>query len=324
MMAEDLLKSLGPLALASRLKRLSDNLMQDGIRIYRDSQIDFEPRWFPVYYYLLTAGPSPVTAIARSLGVSHPSVNQVAKELLARELIAAYKDPKDKRKRVLALTSKGKAQRQALETVWQDIQRALQAVIDETNVDFLGDIASIERAINNKSFYHRFQQLQAPDIPGIEVIGYDERYVEDFRRINSDWIVEYFEMEAADQRILDDPEAYVIAPGGEILFAIEQSSGQVVGTCALIPRDEGQVELAKMGILKSMRGRGLGWLLGYKALKLARQGGYKKIYLETNSSLLPAIGLYKRMGFQQMPSPLNTDYQRADVYMALDLSPEGI
>ncbi|MFT7688506.1 MAG: hypothetical protein ACI9FB_003870, partial [Candidatus Azotimanducaceae bacterium] len=48
----DLLRDLGALGLGSRLKRLSDQLMQDGIRIYRETGVDFEPKWFPVYYYL--------------------------------------------------------------------------------------------------------------------------------------------------------------------------------------------------------------------------------------------------------------------------------
>ena len=56
----DILSDLGALAFGSRLKRLSDQLMQDGIRVYRDSGLPFEPKWFPVFYYLGKKGPSAV------------------------------------------------------------------------------------------------------------------------------------------------------------------------------------------------------------------------------------------------------------------------
>ena len=99
----DILKEIGALAFGSRLKRLSDQLMQDGIRIYKETGVDFEPKWFPVYFYLSEKGPSAVTDVARGLGITHPSVNQVAREMMQAGLIAAYKDRKDKRKRLLAL-----------------------------------------------------------------------------------------------------------------------------------------------------------------------------------------------------------------------------
>jgi hypothetical protein len=48
----DIIKDLAELALASRLKRLSDRLMKDVSQVYKDCKIDFEPRWFAVLYAL--------------------------------------------------------------------------------------------------------------------------------------------------------------------------------------------------------------------------------------------------------------------------------
>ena len=148
----DLLKDLGALGLGSRLKRLSDQLMQDGIRIYRETGLKFEPKWFPVYYYLSEMGPSSVTEVAKGLGITHPSVNQIAREMIKDNLVAAYKDTKDKRKRVLALTTFGKGKRTELEPIWRDVRGALQELLDETQVDFLGYVETLERALNKKSF----------------------------------------------------------------------------------------------------------------------------------------------------------------------------
>jgi hypothetical protein len=58
---DDLLTELGALALGSRLKRLADSLMQDGVRIYETVGSEFEPRWFPVFTYLYRRGPTSIT-----------------------------------------------------------------------------------------------------------------------------------------------------------------------------------------------------------------------------------------------------------------------
>lgn len=77
--------------------------------------------------------------------------------------------------------------------------------------------------------------MQSPN--AISIVSYDARYQSDFKRLNEAWIREYFEMEETDHKALDHPDQYIIASGGEILFAIERDT--VVGTCALIRTDSG-------------------------------------------------------------------------------------
>ncbi|MFT5014449.1 MAG: DNA-binding MarR family transcriptional regulator [Patiriisocius sp.] len=317
----DLLRQLGPLALGSRLKRLSDRLMQDGIKVYRQCELDFEPKWFPVFYYLSDRGPSSVTDIARGIGITHPSVNQIAKEMIIRGYVAAYKDPKDKRRRVLALSASAKANRESLSQTWQVINDALSELIDETGVDFLTHIETLERALANQSFLERFNKRYNANPLDYKIVPYTPELAQYFSDINQRWINEYFEMEAADKRALDDPEGYIIQPGGKILF-VRNSDGVIVGTCALIRHSESIAELAKMGVDKRQRSGGAGKLLGLAIIEQAREMGFTKLFLETNSVLAPAIGLYKRLGFAQKPFPHASDYSRADVYMELDLGSE--
>ena len=77
----DLIRQLGPLALASRLRRLTEWLYKDGARIYREQSADFEPRWFPLFYLLKESGSVPVTTAASLLGFSHPAINQIAGQM---------------------------------------------------------------------------------------------------------------------------------------------------------------------------------------------------------------------------------------------------
>lgn len=313
----DVLAELGPLALASRLKRLADGLMQDGIRVYQDSGVEFEPRWFPVYYYLSRSGPSAVTEIARGLGVSHPAVNQVAKELIGANILATYKDRRDKRKRVLALTRHGKLMLPALESVWREIRSSLQEVVDAAGPDFLVKLAAVEGALADKTLHHRFVERYQPGrLAAIDVGDLTRDDVAVFRSLNEAWIEEHFGgLEEADRRMLEDPWTYVIDDGGSVLVARDRDSGQILGTCALINRGEGMGELAKMTVARSARGLGIGKLIARGALERARKGGFRTLYLETNSSLTPALRLYEALGFVRKPSPFRSDYARADVYM---------
>jgi ribosomal protein S18 acetylase RimI-like enzyme len=50
----------------------------------------------------------------------------------------------------------------------------------------------------------------------------------------------------------------------------------------------------------------------------ARDLGAPRLYLETNSSLGPALGLYRSVGFVDLP-PRPTPYARCDVWMELKL-----
>jgi len=316
----DVLRDIGALAFGSRLKRLSDRVMQDGVKMYRASGLAFEPKWFPVFYYLSKLGPSSIMDIARGLGISHPSVNQIAREMTAANLVAAYKDTNDKRRRVLALTSYGKSEKDAIEEIWRVIEATLVELLDETGVDFLGYIGTVERALDRRSLERRFLDRYNPSAREFEIVGFSPVLAGSFRLINEEWINEDFVMEESDRIALSDPEGYIINPGGEILFAIEKATASAVGTCALIKRSETVVELAKMGVYKSGRGHGLGKLLLAAAIEKAGAMGFTTMYLETNSKLAPALGLYRHLGFIQKAFPWASDYSRADVYMEMDLS----
>lgn len=152
----DIMESLGALALGSSLKRLSDQLMQDGIRVYRELGIEFEAKWFLVFYYLKNEGPTTVTDLSRGLGVSHPAIIQISREMIAANLLAVYRDVSDRRKRVLALTSYGKEKAQELEPVWQVIRIVLQELLNEAGSDFLNELSGLEKALQKKGFHQRF------------------------------------------------------------------------------------------------------------------------------------------------------------------------
>jgi N-acetylglutamate synthase-like GNAT family acetyltransferase len=138
-----------------------------------------------------------------------------------------------------------------------------------------------------------------------------------FRTLNEAWITRFFALEAKDQLVLGDPQTHILQPGGQILFA--QRADQVIGCCALIRLDSQSFELAKMAVHESAQGHGIGKLLMQESIDLARKLGARRLYLETNSKLTPALRLYARFGFRTIPeeSLPPSPYARADVRMEL-------
>ena len=81
---------------------------------------------------------------------------------------------------------------------------------------------------------------------------------------------------------------------------------------------DGGYEVAKMAVADAFKGRGLGRAL-MAAMRRARRGaaGAPRLYLETNSSLAPALALYRTFGFVEITPPEPSPYARADVVMEL-------
>ncbi|OGX89534.1 MarR family transcriptional regulator [Hymenobacter lapidarius] len=148
------------------------------------------------------------------------------------------------------------------------------------------------------------------------ILDYEPAHQPAFRALNHEWIAHYFTIEPIDNEMLDDPEGYILAPGGHIFMA--SHGGAIVGTCALIKEHEGVYELAKMAVSPRAQGLGIGWALGQAVVAKARQLGARRVELLSNARLTPALALYAKLGFRHVPVP-PTPYQRTDVKMVLDL-----
>ena len=147
----------------------------------------------------------------------------------------------------------------------------------------------------------------------VSIVDYTPEYATAFRDLNYAWIRKYFEVEPADRAYLEDPEATILATGGAVLFALADDA--VAGTCALISSpDEGDFELAKMAVDEVWQGHGIGYRLGRAILDRARQLGARRVHLESNSRLGPAIALYRKLGFTDTTG-LDSAYSRCNVQM---------
>ena len=316
----DLLRQLGPLAIASRLRRLTEWLYKDGARIYQEQSLDFEPRWFPLFYLLKELGKTSVTQAAQSLGLTHPAINQIAAEMSKRGFLESTSDKKDKRKRLLRLTQKGKKALSTLEPVWKDFESAAGEFLSEAGGDFLATIGRLEEALKEKGMYERItQRIKERQLGKVEIINYQPQFKKYFKLLNYEWLKEYFKVEKEDEKLLSSPYERIIKPGGFVLFA--RLDGKIVGTTALIKHDSYTYELTKMAVKKSAQGQQAGRKLALAAIEKAKDSGARRVVLLTSPRLTAAYNLYRSLGFVELSGdqPWATPYHRGGTPMSLDL-----
>jgi len=147
----------------------------------------------------------------------------------------------------------------------------------------------------------------------VRIVDFAPRYAGDFEALNREWLETLFRVEGLDAALFSDPQKHVIEPGGHILFA--ERNGAMVGTVALKHHGDGRYELTKMAVTASCRGEGIGRRLLEAAIDRFRACRGGVLYLESHSSLTPAITLYESVGFRHEAPPEASPYERADVYM---------
>jgi ribosomal protein S18 acetylase RimI-like enzyme len=78
-----------------------------------------------------------------------------------------------------------------------------------------------------------------------------------------------------------------------------------------------------MAVAPTARGRGFGDLLMEACIDFARQNDIRRITIVSNTLLEPAIRLYRKYGFVQVPISEDTRYKRANIRLELELEPNA-
>ena len=150
----------------------------------------------------------------------------------------------------------------------------------------------------------------------IEIIDYSDEYANDFKQLNLEWLNKYGLAESHDLQIINDPKKTILDRGGFIYLA--KSGSHIIGTAGLANGGEASFELVKMAVAPAFQGRGISKMLLEKCLDKARELKARKIFLYSNSQLIPAITLYQKYGFTHVDAS-NSPLVTADVKMELVL-----
>jgi ribosomal protein S18 acetylase RimI-like enzyme/predicted transcriptional regulator len=294
----DFIKELGYLAIASRMKRLTDRFMRGGSIAYKSLGIDFEPRLFTVFYLLYSKeSPLSISEISSALKISHPAVIQTTQMLIKKGIVKSFQDNQDRRIRRLAITEKGKELANHLMPVWNDFETATSELFEKAGVDMLDIISRIEALLDDKDISGRIiARIKQRQYETVEIKDFTPEYKKYFQKFNYEWLEKYFKVEELDKKILLNPDEQIVRRGGYVLFA--RLGEDIVGTTAVLKRDDETYEIAKMAVTEKAQGKQIGRRLTDEAIARAKKAGAKKIVLKTDNRLRAAVSLYRSAGFK--------------------------
>lgn len=298
---------------------LTDKITNDAELIHQMYGIDIRAKWFPVFFVLSQGEAKTITAIAKEIGHSHPSVSNIVKEMVARGIAKETKDEADGRKNLIRLSAKGKKMAEILVEECVDMTVTIENISSAAQSDLWRAIEEWEGLLAKKSLLDRVKEVKRQrERKEIKIVAYEPCYQEAFMALNEEWINKYFKMEEADYAALRNPEKHILEKGGEIFVALYKN--EPVGVCALLKMHDAcyDYELSKLAVSPKVQGKGIGFLLGQTIINKAKELGGRSLYLESNTILKPAIHIYEKLGFKKIFGHA-VSYQRCNIQMELVL-----
>lgn len=173
----------------------------------------------------------------------------------------------------------------------------------EEDVDFL--VISIPKSHGDKIIVSKDEKMR--------IIEYQKKYRKDFIDLNTEWLEKFYTVEPFDQDMMDRVDE-LIAEGGMVYFAIKNE--KVLATCMTIPLKENTWEMCKLAAVGQYTGTGAGSAVFKACMDYAIKHGAKKLALISCRALEPAIHIYEKFGFEEIP--LDKEFwgaEKADIAM---------
>lgn len=155
----NIINELGELAIGARMRRLYDVFSKDVMKIYNDHNLDFEAKYFTLFYLVSKRNGIGIMDAAEELSLTHPAIIHLAKDLEKKGYIESVKSPVDSRKRLLMLSRKGKAALPAFNEVWNKIDKLNKKLMRGQKNNLLKALEEMENLLDEKSYYKRYQNL---------------------------------------------------------------------------------------------------------------------------------------------------------------------
>jgi DNA-binding MarR family transcriptional regulator/GNAT superfamily N-acetyltransferase len=251
-----------------------------------------------VLYELAHSEGLTATTLIERLGIDAGYLSRIVKGFTSRGLIARRKAPNDGRVSLLTLTAKGKRAFAPLDRGAADAVKSLLHEIDPAQRDtMLGALRTAHQAMEPSPSPVTLRDPLPGDLGWIvhrhgalysKEYGYDERFEAIVARVVADF-VEHLD------------------PKRERCW-IADRDGQILGSIFLVKKTATVAKLRLLYLEPHARGLGLGRQLVEECIAFARQAGYRKITLWTQSSLLAARHIYDRAGFTLKSKRMHSDF----------------
>jgi DNA-binding MarR family transcriptional regulator/GNAT superfamily N-acetyltransferase len=244
-----------------------------------------------ILYEIANRSMPTASELARDLGLDPGYLSRLLRGFIKRGFIKRTASEADARRSHLSLTKKGQQTFRPLDELARDDIRRLLGKLRPTDQKHLAEaMQTIEKLLggreNNNAAYvirphrsgdmgwvvHRHGALYAQEY------GWDEQFEALVADIVAKFILNY---DAKRERCW-----------------IAEKDHEIVGSVFLVKRSKTVGQLRLLLVEPSARGLGIGARLVDECLAFARQAGYKKVTLWTNSVLRAARRIYEKAGFR--------------------------
>ena len=147
----DYIRSLGPLVLDHRFRRIKDALLQAADALYRQHGHECRPRWTSTIQLLEREGSLPVTEIAARLRLTHPAVIGITDEMLTAGFIRESRDKDDARRRLVSLTPKARRALPELHRLWAALAEAQRERFAQAGCDIVAVLDKVDDGLASRS-----------------------------------------------------------------------------------------------------------------------------------------------------------------------------
>ena len=230
-------------------------------------------------------------------------LSRLLRRLTRAGVVAVAPDRADRRRRTVTLTAEGRKVRQELDRRSEEHAATLIEPLTERQRDRLSQALATADLLVRAATVHL--RVVAPDDPAaVEAVGryfaeLDARFPDGF--------------DPGDATTSDT--AAMSAPSG--VFVVATSGGEPVA-CGGIQQIAPQVgEIKRMWVHPDWRGAGLGARMLTHLEDRARELGHRRVNLDTNSTLVEAIAMYQRAGYEQVERYNDNPYAEAFFSKAL-------
>jgi DNA-binding MarR family transcriptional regulator/GNAT superfamily N-acetyltransferase len=240
--------------------------------------------------YELANNPALTSAdLCRMLGLNAGYVSRVIGGFEKKGLLAKRRSSEDARVTQLALTNKGRRTFRPLDDASREEVMAMLRQLSEPEQDELVQaMGQIHGLLGEKQASSYLLRDPQPGDMGWIVHRQGLLYAQEYGW-NIDFEALVAEIVAKYVREFD--------PRSDRCWVAEKD-GKVVGSIFVVRHDETTAKLRLLYVDASARGLGIGHRLVDECLRFARQAGYRKMVLWTNSVLVDARRIYEKAGFQ--------------------------
>ena len=232
-------------------------------------------------------GPT-ATELAVDLGLDRGYLSRILHRFRRRGLLEREPSTADARRRHLRLTPRGRRAFAPYEArARREVTAMLGALPDDRQRRVVGAMQTIEQTLGARKTSEVRLRAHRPGDMGWVVHRHGALYA-------NEWGYDY-EFEALVARIVAD---FLEETGTGSHCWIAELDGEIVGSVFLVRKSRTVAKLRLLLVEPHARGRGVGKRLIDACIRFAREAGYRKITLWTQSELVAARRLYERAGFR--------------------------